>query len=198
MAYLMPRVNRLQHSFGFDSQQVYNLSMQVFPQQLIGLPVLSLQTGQRVATSTNLVIDPDRLAVAALLCVVGRTQMILLPQDIRQLAPQGILVDSEESLSEPDDVVRVAPLAQRGWSPAGKKVQTDMGRPVGKVETFTIAPELFILQKLHVRRPIWQSLTGASVIIDRSQVLDVTDSQIIVRDTELLSGAVAPAADLPH
>jgi sporulation protein YlmC with PRC-barrel domain len=121
-----------------------------------------------------------------------------LPQDIRQLAPQGILVDSEEALAELGDIVRVAPLAEQNWSPIGIKVVTDMGRSVGKVETYTIAPDQFVVQKLHVRRPVWQSLTGASVIIDRNQVVDVTDNQIVVRDTELIAGAVAPAADLPH
>lgn len=172
--------------------------MQVFPQQLIGLPVISLQTGSRLATTTGLIVDPDRLLVAALACNAGKSSLLLLPQDIRQLAPQGILVDSEESLAEPGDIVRVAPLAERNWNPVGIKVVTDMSRPVGKVENYTIAPDQFVIQKLHVRRPVWQSLTGASVIVDRGQVLDVTNHQIVVRDTEMIAGAAAPAADLPH
>jgi sporulation protein YlmC with PRC-barrel domain len=172
--------------------------MQVFPQQLTGLPVISLQSGERIGLTTKLVIDPGKLVIVALTCAVGKTSLLLLPQDIRQLAPQGILVDSEEALAELGDIVRVAPLAEQNWSPIGIKVVTDMGRSVGKVETYTIAPDQFVVQKLHVRRPVWQSLTGASVIIDRNQVLDVTDNQIVVRDTELIAGAVAPAADLPH
>lgn len=172
--------------------------MQVFAQQLVGLPVISLQTGARIAVTGSLVIDPDRLMVVGLICSGGREPWLLLPQDIRQLAPQGVLVDSEEALAEPGEVVRVAPLTERAWSPAGLKVVTEMGRPVGKVENYTVAPDQFVIQKLHVRRPLWQSLTGASVIIDRSQITDVNDSQIVVRDTELLAGNVAAAPDLPH
>lgn len=173
--------------------------MQVFAQQLVGLPVISLQTGSRVAVTSGLVIDPDRLVIAAILCTPGSRQLrLLLPQDIRQLAPQGVLVDAEEALSEPEEVVRVSPLAQRGWDPIGKKVVTELGRPVGKIENYTVAPDQFVIPKLHVRRPVWQSFTGASVIIDRTQVVDVNDSQVVVRDTELPARGVAPAADLPR
>lgn len=159
--------------------------MQILQQQLVGLPVISLQTSTSLAVTNRLVIDPARLAIAGLLCQAGRQTLLLLPQDIRQLSPQGVLVDSDESLADPPDVIRVAPLVENAFELAGIRVITDVGRAVGRVETYTINPEDFLVQKLHVRRPVWQSLMGASAVVDRQQVVDVTPKQVVVKDTVL-------------
>lgn len=175
----------------------YNTLMQIFAHQLVGLPVLGIHIGSQIAITTGFIIDPADLTIRAFLCEgEGRHTLLLLPQDIRQSGPQGLIVDSEESLAEPNDIVRLQPLLQEPFKVIGLPVVTQMGRTVGKVDSYTINPELYHAQKLYVRQPIWTSLLGGEVIIDRSQIVDVSPTQITVKDTDIPTkqAAVNPLA----
>ena len=177
--------------------------MQVFAHQLIGVPILGIHVGGQIAVTSGLIIDPADLKIRAFRCQgEGKQELLLLPQDIRQSGAQGLIVDSEESLANPEDIVRLQPLLKQPFTIVGMPVVTQMGRAVGKVESYTIDPEHYQVQKLYIQKPLLQSLMGASVVIDRSQIVDVTSTQIIVKDTDIPAkqAAVNPLAKAakPH
>jgi len=166
--------------------------MQIFPHQLVNLPVLSLQTGGQIAITTGLLINPESLTLSAFTCLgLGRAHCLLLPQDIKQAGAQGLIVDSDEALAEPTDIVRLQPLLEKPFRLEGLPVVTQLGRKVGKVETYTISPDDYEIQKLYIHRPIMQSFVGGSLIVDRGQIADVTNTQIVVKDTEILATELA-------
>lgn len=164
--------------------------MYALASKLIGLPILSLQNAETITVVTGLVLKRDNLEVVALSCApqprLG-VHPIVLMRDIRQVAIDCLLVNSEEDIAEAEDIVRLAPLIKSNFNPRGLPVITDMKRRIGKVEDFTVNLESFNLQKLYVRQPLLRSWTGASLIIDRSQIVKVTSREIVVRESTLLA-----------
>jgi sporulation protein YlmC with PRC-barrel domain len=143
-------------------------------------------------------INPDQLEIMAYLCTTAPKEqtLVLLVRDIREHALDCLIVDSEEELTEPGDLIRLSPLLEQSFTPLGKLAVTDMGRRMGRVENYTINLDTNMVQKLYVRQPIWRSWFGSSLIVDRAQVIDVTPRQIVIRDTAtpapLLVGESAP------
>ena len=68
---------------------------------LIGIPVMSLQTGTQLAETTAALVDPRQLTIAAFYVDgpgLEESPSILHPGDIRELSDIGIIVDSTEKL----------------------------------------------------------------------------------------------------
>lgn len=170
----------------------YNGCMYALASKLTPLPVLSLQTGATVAIVNGLVLDSTTLEVVALSCSVSGhagPEIALMLRDVRELAPDCVIIDSEDELTEIDDIVRLKVLRGENFTLIRKPVVSDMGRKLGNIEDFTINTETNKVQKLYVKQSIVRSFFGSSLIIDRTQIVDVTPRQIVVREATLKAGA---------
>ena len=158
--------------------------MYVLASQLSNLPVISLQTGETVSRVSYLVIEMSKLEIVAVACNKMKEieDPILMVRDIRQIATDCLIIDTEDDIGSAADVVRLKEPIMAHYSPIGAQVVSHMQRSIGKVDDFTINSESLKLQKLYVRQPIWRSWFGSSLIIAREQILDVTPKQIVVRE----------------
>ena len=104
---------------------------------------------------------------------------------LRQSSPEGFIVDSDDSLTEPSDIVRLQPLLKQRFELVGLPVITQLGQRLGQVEDFTLDPNDYQIQKFHVHRSIWRSLWQGSLIIDRSQVAEINLKQLVVKDSTI-------------
>ena len=149
-----------------------------------GLPIISLQTSEAVALARLPVIDIATLEIQAFRAqsTHSKQQLVLMTRDIRQMATDCIIVDSEDELADPADIVRLQKLLHDGYSPLGKTVVSDAGRKLGTVEDYSINLENHHVQKLHVRGGVLRSWLGHSHIIDRNQIIDITPQKITVRE----------------
>lgn len=161
--------------------------MYALASKLSNLPVISLQTGETIAILTRPLIDPGTLELVAYICQTTQAEdsRVLMARDIRQMALDCLIVDSEEELAEIGDIIRVQHLLEQRFTPLGKKVITDLDRHLGRVEDFTVNLESNRLQKIYIKQPFFLAWLGSSLIVDRSQILDVTPHKIIVRDTSV-------------
>lgn len=152
--------------------------------QLQTMPVVSLQTGSSVAWINEPIIESSKLEIMAFLCeaVERKTNVILMIRDIRQLSPDGIIVDSEDELADPEDIVRLKSMLNKSFNPLGKHVVSDAGRKLGIVDDYTVNLDTNRVQKLHVRQPLLRSWLGQGLLIDRTQIIDISPRQITVRD----------------
>ena len=73
----------------------------------------------------------------------------------------------------------------------GISVVDEKRRKLGKVIDFTVETGGFVIQQLTVRRPILQSFNDTELIIHRSQIIEITNSAIVVH-----SQAKAPEPEL--
>ena len=162
-------------------------------------PVLSMRSGGPVATAVEPVINPHNLKILGWWCKApGGKELVLLADNVREIMPNGLAVNDDDALSAPEDLVRYRDILEIRFQLIDKPVKTKRQK-LGKVSDFSYNDGLFV-QKLYVARSLVKVFAAEDVLlIDRTQILEVTDHYILVRDSEVkateeeLAGALATA-----
>ncbi|MGB4759344.1 MAG: hypothetical protein WBP26_04805 [Candidatus Saccharimonadales bacterium] len=158
---------------------------------------MSLRNGATLGVTTGFLINPNNLKVEGFFChardAKKHEEAILLTQDVRDFVPQGIAVNDFDALSNPEDLVRLKQYIDLRYDPVGKKVVTLTKDNLGKVSDFAVDEQSFYIQKLYATPSILSSLSGGSLSIDRSQINEITDKKIIVKDISAKIPSGAPA-----
>jgi uncharacterized protein YrrD len=165
---------------------------------LIGQPVLSLRAGGAIAYTQAPIINPTNLKVEGFYCEdEDRRALVLLYQDIRDHIPQGFIVNDLDVLVEPNELVRLKDVLDTRFELAGKQVVTTSKEKLGKVSDYATETTTMFVQKIYVSQSLLKNLTGGNLGIDRNQIIEITDKQIIVQDllqpTRVPAGARATA-----
>lgn len=160
---------------------------------LLNKPVMSLRTGQQVATATEPIINPNNFKIEGFYCTdrFNRERTVLLYQDIRDVIAQGFVIDDQSVLAQPEDLVRLEETMQINFQLLGKPVVTISKERIGKVSDFATEIETFYIQKIYVSQSIFKNFSGGNLGVDRNQINEITDKKIIIN--ELLKGTPAVA-----
>lgn len=172
--------------------------MLVLSKMIIDRPVMSLRTGRQVALSYAAIINPNNLKIEGFHCTDSfdkKKHLVLVTQDIRDVFPAGLVVDDHSDLSEPEDLIRLSKTINLGFDVIGKTVVTTKKKRIGKVSDYAIEPESMIIKKLYVSQSIVKSLTGGTLSVDRTQIVEITNKKIIIK--ELLQPLKAEPATGP-
>ena len=162
--------------------------MLVLRDQFLNVPLMSLQTGSRLGTTYQAIIDPRRLQVIAYFCSgphIDIKPAVIHTSDIRELGNMGIIIDSSDKIMDPEELPRLLEVINFNFQLEGKPVVEENGHKVGRVATYTLDTITFYIAKLHVQPGILQSLTLTEVLIDRSQIISVDDKKIVVRQADV-------------
>lgn len=161
---------------------------------LTNLPVISLRTGGRVAVALRPIINPNNLKVEGWYCQdhFSKDTLVLLAKDVRDIVPQGIAVDDHEKLSTPDELIRLKDVLKIDFKLIGKHVVTNNKRRVGKVDDYATDNISFMIHKLYVAQPVYKSITGGQLTIDRSQIVEIDDKQIVIKEAFSKSSSPIP------
>lgn len=153
---------------------------------LFNRPVLSLRIGRRIAIANEPIINPHNLKILGWWCSSESKsrQVVLLADEIRDISPEGLAINDEDGLSQPQDLVRHKEVIDIKFQLLDKTVRTKRHK-LGKVNDFSYNEGMFV-QKLYVARPVTKIFSSQdTLLIDRTQILEVTDSYILVRDSEV-------------
>jgi sporulation protein YlmC with PRC-barrel domain len=153
---------------------------------LTNIPIMSLRTGGGVAWAERPIINPNNLKIEGWYCrdQFSKKELVLLSKDIRDIVPQGFAIDDYDVLSEPDELVRLKDILGMDFELIGKPVITDSKRKVGKVSDYATDTASFFVHKLYISQPVYKTLSGGQLSIDRTQIVEISTQRIIVRDTE--------------
>ena len=156
--------------------------------------VLSLRIGSPIATITGPIINPNNLKIEGFYCQdrFNRKELVLLYQDIRDMLPQGYVVNDHDVLVEPEELIRLKTVLELNFELIGKPVETVSKEKVGKISDYATETETMFIQKLYASQSVLKSLTGGTLSIDRTQVNEITPKRIIIND--LLKGTPAAAS----
>jgi uncharacterized protein YrrD len=156
---------------------------------------MSLRTGQPVATTTAAICNPNNLKIEGFYCTdkFSKKELVLLYQDIRDVIPQGVVVNDHDVLVEPSELVRLKKVMDIGFELIGKQVVTLSRQRLGKVTDFAVEVETMYVQKLYVSQGLLRGLTRGNLTIDRNQINETTSRKIIVNDP-LNNAAIHAAA----
>lgn len=170
-------------------------------------PILSLRTGTTISTAVEPIISPFNLKIIGWWCQESprATKMVLLTDGVREHIDRGLVVDDETALSLAKDLVRHQDILRTQFQLLQKPVRTETLK-LGKVSDYCY-DEGYFVQKLYVDQPLYKALAHDTRIIGRSQIIEVTDHDIVVQDTDVsaiekankrgfrrLTGTPAPSA----
>lgn len=165
---------------------------------LLNRPVMSLRVGSQIGVAVSPIINPHNLKILGWWCDTPDGRQVLLAEELRDTIPDGLAVDDEEALSDPADLVRHKEILDIDFELLEKPVRTKRQK-LGRVSDYSYNDGLFV-QKLYVARPLRKVFSAEdTLIIDREQIIEVTDKYIMVRDTEIkataeeLAGGAVPA-----
>jgi len=162
---------------------------------ILNKSILSLRTGMPIATITAPIFNPNNLKIEGFYCQdrFDKKELVLLHQDIREMLPQGYVVNDHDVLAEPSELIRLKEVLEIGFELIGKHVETISKVKVGKVSDYAVETETMFVQKIYVSQSILKSLTGGSLSIDRSQINEITPRRIIINELLKTAPATAPA-----
>lgn len=171
--------------------------MLIAASRLDNASVMSLQTGGQLARTKNPIIDPRNLSIIAYELEgpsLDTHPSFLLIQDVRELSNLGLIVDSSDEFVGIDDVIKLKEVYEFSYTLIGKTVIDQNKHKLGKVVTYSIEPESFLIKQLNVRRPLLKSLSDTELLIDRTQIIEVTDDTITISHDEREPSPVKRAA----
>lgn len=178
---------------------LYTKSMLVLASQVKNSPILSIRNGHAVAQTGDMLVDADRLEVAAIFCTSGswrKNNHVLLLRDIREFSHSGLIIDSLEDIEDIGEIVRLNDLVNRNYQVIGKAVVTENGTKLGKVEDYSIDTISNLIQKLYIKPSLLKNLMVNNLVVDRANIIRTDDKQIVVSDATLKSPAPAEVANL--
>ncbi len=145
---------------------------------------MSLQTGGEIAHTVTAIINPRNLHILAYEldgAKLDEKPAFIRIEDIRELSDMGFIVDSSDSLTTLDDLVIDREYYEQPPKIEGMKVVDDQGTKLGKVEHTTMSTDTFRIEQLSIRRPFLKSIAETELLIDRRQIIDISDNKIVVR-----------------
>lgn len=155
---------------------------------LYNQPIISLRLGRPVAMASEPIINPHNLKIVGWWCKSpgGRTKpQVLVAEDVREFSLQGIIINDEDDLVYAEDLVRHKDILSIHFQLTGKPVKTKRAK-LGKISDYAFDNDSLFIQKLYVARPLGKLFNSEdTLIVDRTQIIEVTDHQILVRDSDI-------------
>ena len=165
----------------------YNEIMLVQASRLIGTKVLSMQTTSSIGSVSQPITDPSNFQILGFYLsgpLIDKKNNILDTKSIREYSRYGMVIDSIEELVAKEDVVKISEVIDLHFNPIGLKVETKKGTKLGKVSDYSVTSEDFMVQQIIVKRPVIKSFLDPELTIPRSEIVEVNDYKIIVKDEE--------------
>ena len=147
-------------------------------------PIMSLQTGGRLAVTSRALVDPATLTVTAFEVegpLLTEKPSFLRIADIREVSPIGMIIDDTDELVGLDDVIALKKLYSIDFELINMTVIDEHKRKLGKVEDYTLDTASFVIQQLHVKRGFLKGLTDTGLLIHRAQIIEINDNEVIVK-----------------
>lgn len=155
--------------------------------RLIDTPVMSLQTGGQLARTKSPLIDPRNLTILAYEVtgpLLNEHPSFLRIIDVRELSNLGLIIDSSDEFIGLNDVIKIKEVYDFHFEIIGKSVIDEQKHRLGKVTGYSLEPETFTIVQLNVKRPLLKSFTDTELIIHRSQIVEVDDDTITIKNDE--------------
>lgn len=160
--------------------------MLILGSRLQGTAVMSLQTGTRLASVTQPIINPANLKILAYEVegpMLAEHPSFLRIDDVREMGHLGMIIDSNDELIGLDDVITLKKIHELNFKLIGLQVVDETKHRLGKVEDFTVESDSFVIQQLHVKRGFLKGLTDTGLLVHRSQIIEINDTSVIVKTT---------------
>lgn len=155
--------------------------------RLNDVPVMGLQTGTELAQTTRPIINPDTLEILAYEVtgpLLDIHPSLLRVIDVREFSDIGLIVDSSDEFIATDDVIKLEKIYNLNFLLVGMPVIDERKSKLGKITDFTLESNSFVIEQLNVKRPLLKSLGDTELLINRTQIVEITNDHVVVRSGE--------------
>ena len=118
-----------------------------------------------------------------------RSPAILHTDDIREAGELGFIIDDSTKLMSLDGLVRLQQILDFHFDVMSCTIHLKSGKKLGRVHDFTYDPASYTVQQIYIQESLLRRLTTTSNIINRSQIISITNQRIIV-ETPTLADAI--------
>lgn len=154
---------------------------------LLGAPVMSLQTGLPLCNLTGAIINPHTLSIVAFWVDGLRLDFkpaVVFSEDIREFASVGVIVDSVDNIMSPVGMVRLNEVIDYGFELIGCPVVDTDGHKLGRVSDYNLDIPTYEIQHITVKPAGFRRLATAGLAINRSQIVKIEPDKITVKTTK--------------
>lgn len=146
---------------------------------VLSLPVGGLEDHAKIGIVKSIIVNPDNGYILGIIVGTGPIYLHTLFaswQDIKDITPEAVVIQSSDALLQIADVVRAHELIKDDFGVINLPVETRDGRRLGRVNDYSINTKGGYLSKLEVT-----SFIGPSRIISKKSIIKITPSKVIVR-----------------
>ncbi len=149
--------------------------------------ILSLRTGSKIGNALLPIINASNLKIDGWYATSldSKETMVLPSLEVRDMIAKGIVVNDHDAITPIDDMVRMQAVINAEFSLIGTPIVSESGEKLGIVKDYAVDHKTLYIKKLYIGQSFLKSLlnfTHPQLIIDRSQILDVTPEKIVVKD----------------
>ncbi len=166
--------------------------------RLIGMSIMSLQTGAPLAITSGAIVDPRKLKIVAFRVSghqLSHPGSVLYPEDIRELSEIGMIVDSNDSLMPTDGLVRLQEIIDFGFEPIGLAVEDERGHKLGRVESYAIDQDSFLIQQIYTKPSFLRSISSVGLTVHRKQIVSIDNKKIVIKSPTIREKVVEKATN---
>lgn len=162
----------------------YNRDMIRFISDVVGSSVLLFQEKAHVGPVREVIISPDDGSFLGIVVFdpIGRKKMVVPAGEIKGGGKEFILIKDYDSLTEPDDVVKIKAALEINPKIIGAHVETMSGQFLGKVYDATIDFKLMCLERLYIAPASIIRFLARDLIIPAKKIIRIEKERIIVSD----------------
>ncbi len=147
--------------------------------QLIGLPLVVRDSPVKLGRVFNLFMDPDKGILAAIQTTHAQ---VIAPVDLGEFKGDAWEVRDEDAPIHELDLVRLQTISKERRTLIRKQVITKDGTELGRVDDFMLDMATLSLTQLHVIKRGWLFRVVGEHLINRRQILEITDHAVIVKN----------------
>lgn len=159
--------------------------MLYFGSKLHNTAVFSTRSSGHIGTATLPIINPNNLHIDGFYTNATNIKKngVILDIDIRELTTKGLIINDHKDITEPDELIRLKPIIDLNFKLIGKPVYTS-NKKIGKISDYAVDTKSLFITKIHVQPTLFNSFKHSHLIIDRKNVIEVTDKHIVVKGPE--------------
>ena len=147
--------------------------------------ILSLRVGGPIGIALSPIMNPHNLTIIGWYCndKIHKQHVILLAQDIRQVLPDGFVVNDQEVLCEIAEIVREKNIVEMQYSLIGQPVYSGRKR-LGRISDYATDPNVLAVKNIYVSQSL-RKIRGGELIIGRDQIIEIKADRVIVKGAEV-------------
>ncbi len=132
----------------------------------------------------QVIVDPAYMKILFLKVTIPKsTYKLYLPSnEVRELSSHHVVINSDTSLTEADELVRYQKELAEPVLLMGYRVVTASGKRLGVCEDYIFEAETHRIIKIYVQANFWQRFLINHFIIDVADIVRIENRRIIVRD----------------